>query len=550
MMKNENLSLYSPKVPESGGNTMKKARRILALALCLVLTGCMAAVTPARAEDTSVNMAVTSTFSSVNPLLIDATETVKHALSLEFLPLMEMNSDLEFVPQLAKEITTEDNLTFTIRLQDNAAWSDGTPVTSKDVQFTFLLLTSPEAGHAILSQYLIVGTDDSGKAPSGATELDGVKIVDEKTVTVTTKWPTALTTFQNLFGRYVFVLPEHILGDIPRAELPSHDWFNHPTVVSGPYFITDVDLNHYVRFTANENYFLGAPKIKYFNMNVTTPAQLLAGLRSGEIDLIQQTTGSIMLEDYEAVRALTNVTAVPGKPITNQSVFFNLDKVPDKRIRQAMFLSLPRELILQELVGGNGEIIDAFLCSASPFYSAELGVTAYDPDKAAQLVREAAADGADTTLTWYVNSGDATFVSAAELTAALAADVGLTLDIRKVDLSTLMAIAGEGDFDLMSVEYTYSPVDPYTDMVWLLSADGWTRFADEDVTALLNSTQSTTDMDAIRQAYLTVNRKVVEEVPMMSAYVISSLGAVSNRLKGATPDVFGTLINVHQWSVE
>lgn len=527
---------------------MKKLTRML-LSLLLAIALLPLAGTTALAADKVINIAVTDTLGTLNPLLLGATEVVKHAISLQFLPLVELNNELAFVPQLAESITTEDNLTFTIRLRDNATWSDGTPVTSKDVLFTFLLLTSPEAGQALLSQYMILGTDDGGHVASGATELEGVNIIDDKTVTVTTKWETALYTFENNFGRYVFVLPEHVLGDIPRDQLLTHEWFSKPTVISGPYFVQDFDLNHYVHYVANENYFLGAPKVKYLNMNVTTSAQLLAGLRSGEIDVVQQTTARILQEDYEAVRGLSNVTTFPGMPITNQSVFFNVEKVPDVRIRQAIRYGMPREMILQELLGGSGELVDAYLCSASPYYSEELGVTEWNLEKAIELVAEAKADGADTTLTWHVNSGDEAFVNAVQLIAAFLEETGLKIDIRTVDLSTLMSLAGSGDFEILSVEYTYSPVDPYTDMAWLMSESGWTRYVNPALDEPFHVTQSSTDQAEIRNAYLTINRQVMEDVPMLSAYVLSTLGAVSNRVTGVTPDVFGTLINVHTWDV-
>ena len=504
----------------------------------------------AAADDKSVNIAVTSTLTSLNPLLIDATEIVKYALSLEFLPLVELNADLEFVPQLAESITTEDNLTFTIKLQDGAVWSDGTPVTAKDVEFTFLLITSPEAGMAVLNQYLIAGTDDNGMMPSGATEISGVQVVDEKTINVTTKWETALYTFENNFGRYLFTLPEHVLGEVPRDQLLAYAWFDKPDVISGPYFIQEADLNHYVHYVANENYFLGAPKIKYLNMNVVAPSQFLAGLQSGEIDLIQQTMGSIPLEDYDAIRALSGVEAVMGTPVTNESIFINVENVPDVRIRQALLYGIDRQMILDNLVNGNGEIVDAFLCSGSPFYSAELGVTAYDPQKAAALIAEAAADGASTTLDWYVNSSETAFVNAVQLIAATFEGLGLTITPHTVDLSTLMTVADDGTFDVMSVEYTYAPVDPYTDVAWLLSADGWTRYYNPDLDEPFQLTQSTTDLNASVEAYLTIDRAVVEDVPMISAYIISTMGAVSSRLHNAHPDVFGTFVNVHEWDVE
>ncbi len=525
---------------------MKKLiRSILAvlLSLTLLLTGA------AAEAPKTVSIAVTGSLSSLNPLLIDATEVMKHALSLTFLPLVELSGDLEFVPQLAQSITTQDNRTFTITLQEDAVWSDGTPVTSRDVLFTLLLITSPEAGRAILSQYLIVGTDEAGMLPSGATAIEGVTLVDDRTLTVQTKQSTALYTFMNNFGRYLFVLPEHVLGGIPRDQLLTHEWFRAPDVISGPFFITEADLDHYVRYRRNENYFLGAPKIEYLNLNMTTPAQLLAGLTSGEIDVVQQTMASVLLEDYDALRALPNVTAVPGAPITNQCIFFNVQNVPDVRIRQALLYGIPRELILEELVGGNGEIVDAFLCSASPYYSEKLGVTAYDPEKAARLIADATADGANTNLVWYADSGDSTFVSAVELISALMADLGLTIEIRTVDLDSLMGIAGEGAFDVMSVQYTFAPTDPYTDMYWLLSQDGWTHYADPTLEDDFALTQTSSDLAAVQDAYLTIDRRVVEDCPMISAYVISTLGAVNDRVLNCTPNVYGTLVNVHEWDV-
>lgn len=529
---------------------MKKLMsKLTALALVLVLVLSMGSVSLAEGTDKVVNIAVTGTMTSMNPLLMDFTEVGKYTQSLAFLPLVEMNGDLEFEGMLAESISTEDNLTFTIKLRDEAVWSDGTPVTTADVMYTFLCMASPEAGNPSMNMYSIIGVGDDGVTESGATEIEGIKVIDEKTMTVTTKWPMALDTFRNNIGRYMLILPEHVLGDIPMSEMQTNEWFLKPTVVSGPYFIEDYDLNHYVHYVANENYFMGAPKIKYLNVNVVQAAQLLAGLQSGEIDLIQQTTGDILLDDYESVKAMANVTVYPGKPITNQSIFFNVNNVPDVRIRQAFFYGLDRETILSQLVKGNGELVDAFLCSASPYYSAELGVTEYDPEKAMKLIAEAKADGADTKLTWHVNSGDATFVQAATFAAAMFYELGLEIEIKTVDLSTLMTVANGDEAEILSVQYTYAPADPYTDMSWMLSEYGWTRYVDEEVTAALLESQNMTDMDAIREKYLFVNKKVQEEVPMISAYIISTIGATSNRLVNAQPDVFGTFINVHEWDI-
>jgi len=498
-----------------------------------------------------VNIGVTDNLSSVNPLLMDGTEVVKYTLSLEFLPLVELNKDMEFVGMLAKEITTEDNRNFIIHLDENAVWSDGEPITADDVVFTFLLWASPEIGSTGMSIEKIEGTGDNGYVEPGADSLSGVVAMDEHTVKITTKSDMALQTFQNIYGRYILILPEHVLKDVPRENLLSYDWFNAPTVVSGPYFIKDVDLNHYVIMEANDNYFKGKPKIKNLNIRVVTASQLLAGLRTGEIDLVQQTTGAILQEDYNSVRSLDNITVYDGTPITHQSIFINTERITDARVRQAILYGIDRETILKDLLKGQGEIVDGFLASAGPFFDNEVIPTAYDPDKAAQLLKEAEEDGWDksTKYTFYVNSGDTTFTQIASFIAAKLGELGLNIRINTVDISTLLSTAGSGDFDLLAVQYTYAPVDPYTDISWLLSKGGWTRYYNEAVANALEHTQKTGDINEIIRQYRIVTDYVRQDVPMISAYVISAIGAVNNRLKNAVPDVYGTFINVHEWEI-
>lgn len=519
---------------------------VLALSLVLVLSLGLAA-----AEDKSVTIGVTSTLTTINPLAMDNTEIVKYAVSLPFLPLLELDSSLHFVPQLAKSITTEDNRTFTITLQDGARWSDGAPITAEDVEFSLVLAADPACANISLAMYCIEGTDDDGFIAPGQEHIDGIKVINDTTLTVTTKWDTALYTFNNNFGRYLMTVPKHVLSNVPREELLTYTWFGHPDVISGPYFIEDYDLNHYVHYVANEQYFLGAPKIKYLNIQVVDPSQMLAGLQSGEIDLVQQTMGSIPVEDYAAVRSLPNVTAVSGTPVTNESIFINTANVPDVRIRRAILLGMDRQSMFDALLNGNGELVDGFLVSASPYYSDQLGLTGYDPDAARALVEEAKADGARTDYTWYVNSSESTWGQAVEYFAALFEEIGLHIEIRTVDLAALMTAAGNGEHDIMSVEYTYAPVDPYTDVIWLLGGEGsWTNYASETTDNALALSQSLTDDAAITEQYLLVDRDMQENVAMISGWVLSTLGAVNNRLTGVTPDVFGTFIDVQNWDIQ
>lgn len=496
-----------------------------------------------------VNIGITDSLGGINPLTIDQTWVNKYAVGLEFLPLVELDGELNFQPMLADSVTTEDNMNFIVHIDENAAWSDGTPVTAEDVEFTFLKLASPVIANPTLMLYAFEGVNDDGFVEEGAESVEGVKVLDEKTVQFTTKYPIALTTFENTYAFYLHTLPKHILGQYSDAELMTLDWFNHPDVVSGPYMVTSYDVDHYISYTANEQYWKGAPKIGKLNFNILDSSQIYAGLQSGEIDLTHHTMTAIPQEDYENIEALENVNVVYGSPVTNQSVFIQTENIPDARVRQALVYAIDRNLILEQLMKGHGEIVDGFLSSAGPFYDAEITPMPYDPEKAKELLAEAGWDGS-RTLRFYVNSGDGTFVNAAQAMVAQWAAVGIKVEIQTVDLAALMTIAGTTDYDLFAVQYTYAPVDPYPDIAWLLGGEGsWTGYGNDDINAALEATQTAGSIDEMREFYTVVDKKVQEDVPMFSAYIISAQGAVNKRLTGVNANVYGTLINVHEWDI-
>lgn len=498
-----------------------------------------------------VNIGVTDTLKTLNPLLVDAGEVNKYSTGMMFLPLVELGSDLSFEPMLADSITTEDNIHFKVHIDDDATWSDGTPVTADDVVFTALRLASPLVANPSLMYFVFEGVGDDGFVEEGATSISGIVALDNKTVQFTAKNPMALTTFENTYARYLHTLPKHILENVAEADLATYDWFNQPDVVSGPFIVTDFDVNHFVSYKKNENYWRGQANIDKLNIKIVTGSQLYAGLQSGEIDFVQQTMGVIPQEDYANIEALENINAVYGAPVTNQSVFFQTanEAVSDPRVRQAILYGIDRNQLVDGLLNGKGEVVDGFLSSASPFYDASLVPTEYNPEKAKQLLAEAGWDGSKT-LRFYVNSGDTTFVNGASVIAAQLEAIGIKVEIQTVDFTRLMTVVGTTDYDLLAVQYTYAPIDPYPDINWLLSGEGsWTSYFNQDITDALTKTQLTSDINEIKSYYLTVNQRVQQDVPMFSAYIIKALGAVNKRLVNATPSVYGSFNHIEKWDV-
>lgn len=526
---------------------------LLALTMVFTLAGCGGAGTEeetagkTQTDTTVVNIGATAALGTLNPLMMDGTWINVYAMGLEFLPLVSLNDDLEFEYMLAESITTADNLTYTIKLRDEAVWSDGEPITAEDLAFTMTRIASPLVMNYAMQFTAVVGTDDdTGWTEEGAEMLDGLEIVDNKTLNVTFKYEINKISFLNGYAQYILTLPKHIIEAIPEAELASSDWFDAPSVVSGPYQVVDYDADHYISYVANENYWKGAPEIKTCNIRIVDPSQLLSGLQSGEIDIVPPLLGSIPMEDYSSVQALENVTAEYGAAIATETIFLNAETISDVRVRQAMLYALDRETIVAGLLSGGAELMDGFCVPDGPYYSG-LSAVSYDPDKALQLLEEAGWDGSES-YTLYINSGDKTLVNACTLCQAYWQAVGITVELVTVDLDSLMAQAGDAETDLLAVQYTYPAVDPSWDIDWILSA--WCHYYPDGAAEALNSIWSTNEESVLQDNYAWLDRIAQEDVPVICLYTSGPLGAVSNELKNAEATMYGTINNIHEWSYE
>ncbi|MCQ2447177.1 MAG: ABC transporter substrate-binding protein, partial [Clostridia bacterium] len=209
---------------------MRKATKILSLLVAFaMLASLFVGCGDGNAADSAVNIGVTDTLSSANPLLLDQSELAKIVCDLQYSQLCELDGELNFVPMLASSITTEDNIHFTVKLDENAKWSDGEAITADDVVFTVLKFASPTIANATMLLYAFEGTDDeTGFTAAGATpdDLPGCKAVDEHTVEFTAKYEMPLTSFQNTYGRYLHILPKHMLEGMSDSELLTTAYFD------------------------------------------------------------------------------------------------------------------------------------------------------------------------------------------------------------------------------------------------------------------------------------------------------------------------------------
>lgn len=539
---------------------IKALRLLLLITLAFTITACSKQTDTKGNETTTgtsaenqngkkiINIGVTYAPGTINPLSPTG-EVATSVTGLMFLPLLEIDSNMEFQPMLADSIETEDNITFTIKLNKDAAWTDGKPVTSDDVIYTIKQMANPSVGSIYAYIFaMFEGFDDYGYLPEGAKEVPGIVRVDDKTLQLVAKEPVSLITFNNSVARYLWTIPEHILKDIAPDQLVASEFFLNPDVTNGPFTLISYDRDHYVQLAANKDYFKGAPNIDQLNFNVMQSNQLYPRLKSGEIDFNLPTLGILPAADYENVKALENVTTVLEEPIANQYVYINESVVPDAKTRLAFVYAINRKQIVDELLKGNGEVINGFFTSYSPYYDETLAPTEYNPEKAKELLSESGWDSSKE-LTISVSSGDDTLAQAANIVAANLNAVGVKAKIKMTDFNTLLNELYSMTYDLGILQYSFTPVDPYPDLSYLLQEGNVNGYLNEEVNELLVQVKSEDDPAAVKELYARINKIAEVEVPMFSVYATRSLAAVSNRVSGVTPRAYGTFINVNEWDI-
>jgi peptide/nickel transport system substrate-binding protein len=174
---------------------------------------------------------------------------------------------------------------------------------------------------------------------------------------------------------------------------------------------------------------------------------------------------------------------------------------------------------------------------------------AYDPELAKSLLQQAGWDS-KKELKFLVNADDSAFVNAAQIMLQQWEAVGLKVKMQTLDLASLMSKAGSLEYDMLAVQYTYAPNDPYPDISWLLSGEGsWTGYQNAAIDKALAGTQTAKTESEIEGFYAEIGQKVQEDVPMFSAYILRAQGAVNKRLSGVKSNVYGMFNDIHLWEI-
>ena len=530
---------------------MKKSICVLlasVMVLALALTGCGGFKSPSPAapsagstsqnqaaessgpKDEVVTMAIISTWNTLN--IYNTSGNYGHCVADQlFERMVSCTHDGEYLPRLADSWEmSEDHTSMTFHMNKNAKWHDGEPLTADDVVFTLKAVTSEKMDNYYRSKFVcLAGTDDNGICAS-PDDLQ-VEAIDDYTVKVGLKTPKDEQTVLSTLCSFFYVLPQHILDTGDYSDINSSDFWTSP-VGAGPFkYVKDI-AGEQLEMTANEDYYLGCPDFKTFVIKVVPATSLTAGLLNGEIDVVG--AGSIPLSDWGTIESSDNLVAESIPSYAYQYMEFNLsdgnDAFQDAAVRIAFDKAIDKQLIVDQLMAGEGQVAVGPMPKYHPYYNDALEGNSYDPN-AAKSALEAANFDFNRTYRLIVPQGNQVREQSALIIQQNLKDIGIKVEIETYDFATLLEMMRNGDFDL-GLLGGGSNIDPNESAVIVKpgSAQNYSLLTDGKWYDLAAKGDSLVNFNERKEAFDAYQAALVEDQPYIWLYHQNNLQAHSTRI--------------------
>ncbi|KAB2542954.1 peptide ABC transpoter substrate-binding protein [Salipiger aestuarii] len=315
------------------------------------------------------------------------------------------------VPGLAESWTRIDDRTLELKLREGVLFHDGSEVTSDDVAFSF----NPGRGHGYAP--LI------GAAKRFMLTISHVVPVDKYTIRVVSRKPDVLLE-QRLAGYAFWVVNHNAYMTMGK------DAFARNPVGTGPYRMDEWVDGEYIRLVAHDDYFGGKPTAKSVTFRqVPEVSARIAGLVSGEYDISVNIPPDQIptIERYDDLKVERIVL-----DNTHMLVFYTNGPLEDKRVRQALSLSIDRALLRKALWADQNYTPNGHQLPSYEMWIEDYPEFAYDPGKARVLLQEAGYDGEEIVykfpLNYYLLSTEA-----AQAMQQMWQQVGLNVTLQPVE---------------------------------------------------------------------------------------------------------------------
>jgi peptide/nickel transport system substrate-binding protein len=424
--------------------------------------------TPAPAKVLRVGLA--QDVDTLNPFLAEfASSTDIGRAMYEFLTTYSPKNEAP-VPGLAtKWAHSADGRRWTYTIRRDARWSDGVPITARDVAFTYhLMMTNPVAATANGN---FVANFASVAAPN------------DTTVVITTTQPQA-----TMLALDIPIVPEHVWRNVKDigayTNLPTP---GHPVVSSGPYLLTDYREGQFVKLAANKHYWRGAPKIDELDFvhfdNTDAEVQALV---KGDIDLVNGLSAA-QFATLSHTRNVTTNKAEGGRFVdvamntgaatrTGTPIGDGNHALTDVRLRTAIADAIDPKALVSKVYGGYAQLGGGYIPNkfATYHWTPPAGQAhTFDPARANQQLDAAGyrrgpdgvrldKQGKPLDLRLIGRNDQPQFAQMAAYLKSWLSAVGIPLTVQLVSSDKLDDVTSAGDFDLA---FSGWGVDPDPDAV-------------------------------------------------------------------------------------
>jgi peptide/nickel transport system substrate-binding protein len=494
------------------------------------------------------------------------------------------NDQVQPIPHLAEKIDVSPDATvYTFTLPAKAAWSDGTPLTAKDVVFTYKLAMHPAIVQSGWTTYLagIKGMADYVKDPTK--EVAGLEAVNDQTVRITLSAPNAAFLHNTFLG----ILPSHILSKVAPADIEKSPYVDAPTVTSGPYDFVKFEPGQYIQLKKKASYWGKVAQIdEIFVKMFESTATMLAQLEAGEIQVAPQ----VSPDEVERFRKMQHMDILPVKGIGYYVLHFdfrvkdqmaqlskpkdqggdgyNVTKEPkpylqDKRFRQAIAYALDIPGIIKVVANGEGVAIQSSIFGPDWALNPNLNKYTRDLAKSKALMQEAGVtfNTAGTAL-WQNKPIILTYLSntseeARKLGEALQqqlAQAGVRVDIKLVTSAAFLTTAIETEGDLIRNAGGRFGAEPNTTAAYYTCSAGWARlvigYCNKAFDDLMAKGVATSVIAERQKIYYEASKILNEDLPSLFLFTNNVFYGVNKGVKGVKPpaDPGYTTWNITEWT--
>ena len=452
----------------------------------------------------------------------------------------EEDGSSQLVNGLAEDYSVSpDGLTYSFTLRGDAFFSDGTPVTSSDVAFTFTrMLALKESVQSDFAD-MIRGAEE---VMSGQTDtLEGIHVIDDKHLDISLSEP---------FAGYIYQLATPSCSILSESFVTQagNDFGSDAglTLGSGPYRVTEftderITLEENPYYHCHEGEQLSVSKAQIF---ILPPALIDRSFRTGGLDLLDTTNvNPDTVEDVYKSDVWSDRLVVRNK-VEIQYLMLNMDAylLDDIRIRKAIGMAINRQKILDTLYGGDGILTDGiYPRGLIGFCEENQGWLTYDPEEARRLISEVPGAG-EVRLELAANSqSNARKLTMLQMIRQDLSDVGLNVSIVNYDSDSQMFLRKEGRLMAYCGEWSADFNDPDNFIYTFFGSREKTKnrssnYADSTVFRRITEARAIQDQEERLQEYADLEKLLVQDeavwVPLFSTNHLFVLG---DRTESFTP---------------